>query len=99
MRFIVISTPKLPPPPDAVAAMIDAAERWQERYQSRFESFGLFPGGGGYGIVNADDEAELHRIMAQMPFGPFSSWEVRVVVDGATGWAQMREAIALRNAG
>jgi muconolactone delta-isomerase len=99
MRALVTSTPKVPPPPDAVIGMIDAAERWQERYASNFESFGLFPGGGGYGIVNVEDEAELHRMLAQMPFGPFSTWEIRVIVDGATGWGQMREAIAMRNAG
>ena len=99
MRVLVVSIPRQTPPPDLVAGMVDRSEAWQKRWSSRFESFGLFPGGGGYGVVNAADDAELHRIMAEMPFSPFNEVTIRPIVDGETGWQQMREAIAMRNAG
>lgn len=96
MRALVVSIPRQTPPPDVVLGMVDAAEAWQERWSGSLESFGLFPGGGGYGVVDVADEAELHRLMAEMPFSPFNEVTIRVIVDGATGWRQMREAIALR---
>ncbi len=94
MRFLVVATPKVPPPPDMIMSLIDRGEAWQQRYEDKLEAFGIFPGGGGFGIVDVKDEAELHRMMAEMPFAPFSDTQVRTFVDGATGWRQAREAVA-----
>ena len=94
MRFLVVATPKTAVPPDMVPMMIDRSEEWQQRYQGKLESFGLFPGGGGFGIVDVSDEAELHRIIVEMPFSPFSDHQIMAIVDGATGWRQSREAFA-----
>ena len=94
MRFLVTATPRTTVPPDMLVGMLDRAEDWQQRYNDRFESFGLFPGGGGFGVVDVRDEAELHRMMAEMPFAAFSDVQVRTFVDGATGWRQAKEAVA-----
>jgi muconolactone delta-isomerase len=96
MRFLVVATPKTTPPPDMIPMMIDRSEEWQQRYTDagKFEAFGLFPGGGGFAIADVADEAELHRMILEMPFSPFSDHQVTAIVDPATGWRQSREAIA-----
>jgi muconolactone delta-isomerase len=94
MRVLVIATPRTTAPPEMIMGLIDRAEEWHQRYEEKFESFGLFPGGGGFGVADVKDDAELHRMMAEMPFSMFSNVEVRSFVDGATGWRQAREAIA-----
>lgn len=99
MKFLVIGTPKFPAPPELVPGLIDAAEEWQKRNADKLETFGLFPGGGGVGIANVSDEAELHRMLLEMPFTPFSDYEIKVIVDAATAWKQAREAFAAMAAG
>ena len=94
MRFLVVATPKFPAPPEIVPALIDRAEQWQERYDDKLKVFGLFPGGGGFAVVDVSDEAELHRMISEMPFSPFSEHMIKPFVDGATGWRQAREAFA-----
>ena len=94
MRFLVVATPRTTPPPDMIASMIDRSEEWEHRYADRFEAFGLFPGGGGFAIADVSDEAELHRMIVEMPFSPFSNHEIKAIVDSATGWRQAREAFA-----
>jgi muconolactone delta-isomerase len=94
MRFLVVATPKFPAPPEMVSMLIDRAEEWQQRYADKLEAFGLFPGGGGFGIADVSDEAELHRIIAENPFTPFSDYEIKVIVDAPTAWKQAREAFA-----
>lgn len=94
MRFLVIATAKFPAPPEIVPGLIDAAEEWQKRYTDKFETFGLFPGGGGFGIADVSDEADLHRIILENPFTPFSEYEIKVIVDAPTAWRQAREAFA-----
>ena len=94
MRFLVVASPKTTPPPEIIPMMIDRSEEWQRRYEDKFEVFGLFPGGGGFAVADVTDEAELHRMIVEMPFSPFSDHDIRVIVDGATGWRQAREAFA-----
>ncbi len=94
MRFLVVVTPKHPVPPDRVLQMLDGLEAWQGRHSDKFEAFGLFPGGGGFGVVDIGDEAALHRVIAENPFTPFANTEIRVVVDGATGIKNAKEVFA-----
>jgi hypothetical protein len=95
MRFLVLSTPRATIPPELLPALVDRAEQWQERYSDHFPvGIGLFPGGGGFGILDAPDEATLHKIIAEMPFSPFSNIEVRAFVDSAIGWSNIRESLS-----
>jgi hypothetical protein len=94
MRFLVVATPKFPAPPEMVSTLIDRAEEWQQRYDDKFEAFGLFPGGGGFAIADVSDEAELHRMIIEMPFSVFSEHMIKPIVDAETGWRQSREAFA-----
>jgi hypothetical protein len=94
MRFLVVATPKTTPPPEMIPSMIDRSEEWQQRYTDKFETFGLFPGGGGFAVADVSDEAELHRMIIEMPFSPFSDHQIMAIVDPATGWRQSREAFA-----
>ena len=96
MRFLVVATPKTTPPPEMIPSMIDRSEEWQQRYADagKFEAFGLFPSGGGFAIADVSDEAELHRMILEMPFSPFSDHQITAIVDPATGWRQSREAFA-----
>jgi hypothetical protein len=94
MRFLVVATPKTLPPPEVIPSLIDRSEEWQQRYADSLEAFGLFPDGGGFGIVDVSDEAELHRVIVEMPWSPFSDHQIRAVVDPETGWRQNRAAIA-----
>lgn len=92
MKFLVVATPKTTAPPEMIPMMIDRSEEWQQRYEDKFEAFGLFPGGGGFAIADVADEAELHRMIVEMPFSPFSDHQILTIVDPATGWRQAREA-------
>ena len=94
MRFLVVATQKFPAPPEIGPGLIDAAEEWQKRYSDKLEVFGLVPGGGGFGIADVADEAELHRIVFENPFTPFSDYEIKVIVDAPTAWQQARDAFA-----
>ena len=64
-----------------------------ERYQDKFQAFGTFPGGGGFGVIEAADEAELNQLIMEMPFSWFSDVQVRPFVDGAQGLHQLKQAV------
>jgi hypothetical protein len=93
MRFLVVATPRGPAPPDMIATMIDRSEEWDQRYDDKFEASGLFPGGGGFAIVDVSDGAELHRMIVEHPFAAFSEILSMPIVENATGWRQTREAV------
>jgi muconolactone delta-isomerase len=54
---------------------------------------GTFPGGGGFGIIDASDYAELNQLILEMPFSWFSDVEVRPFVQGAEGLQQFKQAV------
>ena len=94
MRFLVVATPKFAAPPEMIVTMIDRSEEWHQRHDDKFEASGLFPGGGGFAIADVSDEAELHRMIVEHPFAPFSEIITRPIVDNATGYRQAREAFS-----
>ena len=93
MRVLVVGTPKFQVPPDQLPGIVDAAIAWHERYQDHFESFGIFPGGGGFGVVNVDDEVALNQMILEMPFSWFSDVEIRPAVEPSVGWQQLQQAV------
>jgi hypothetical protein len=93
MRALVIGTPKFQIPPDQLPAVVDGAISWYERHQDKFESFGTFPGGGGFGVVEVADEIELNQLIIEMPFSWFSDVEVRLFVPGVEGLHQFKQAV------
>src|SRR5262245_23538916 len=93
MRALVIGTPKFQIPPDQLPAVAEGALSWYERHQDKFEAFGTFPGGGGFGVVEVADEVELNQLIIEMPFSWFSEVEVRSFVPGAEGLQQFKLAI------
>jgi hypothetical protein len=86
MQFLVVARPRDPLPLEQIQILTDASKQWYERYKARFEAFGNFASGGGFGVVNAEDEQELFRIIWEMPFIPLSEVTVDVVWPGAAGF-------------
>ena len=94
MRIVVITRPKFPVPPDQLPPLMQAFAAWRERYRPMMETFEFFAGGGGgFGVVNAPDEATLNQIMLEYPFTAFSDNEIRPVLDGDKALAQWQAAL------
>jgi muconolactone delta-isomerase len=72
---------------------------WLERYSGRMSALEFFIGGGGFGVIDIDDSAELHRIISEHPFTPFADVEIRPVVEPQAAMANLREVSAARAAG
>ncbi|HEV2753981.1 MAG TPA: DUF3303 family protein [Solirubrobacteraceae bacterium] len=94
MRVAVIYRPRQAPPPDQLPAMFQGLAEWVQRYRGRMESLNFFVGGGGFGVLDMDDSAELHRMLAEHPFTPFADVEVRPVVDAETALTVLQEVFA-----
>ena len=99
MRVAVIYRPKSAPPPDLLPQLFQAMGEWVGRYSNRMETIQFFVGGGGFGIIDVDDAAELHRLTAEHPFTPFADVEIRPVVPAETALRNLQEAFAARPAG
>ena len=82
MRASVYVTPKAPAPPEHLPGLIQLFTDWRAQHRSKFEVFEFFAGGGGLGILNVSDEAELHQMMMGFPFGPYSDVDIRPIVNG-----------------
>jgi len=94
MRLLVVSTPRGEIPPERLPPLLDAMLEWYDRYQGKLDAFGSFIGGGGFGVVDVADENELHQMMLEMPFSPFSNTEIRPFVADAAGIHRAKEAFA-----
>ncbi len=84
MKFLIISSPKHPFPPEAVSGLMDAMVAWVNKYteSGKFEATWTLAGqAGGGAIVNVDSLEELDGIMIEFPFGPFAEVEVHAIVD------------------
>ena len=99
MRVAIIYRPKDPPPVEAIGMLTQRMGAWVEKYSGRISPLEFFVGGGGFGVIDVDDSAELHRIVAEHPFTPFADVEFRPVVDPASALANLRELAAARAAG
>ncbi len=84
MRFLVITNPKHPVPPELAVVLSDAMLGWMTKIKESGKLETLFgytgiPGGGC--ILNVDSAEEANSIILEFPFGPFSDVQVHVVVD------------------
>lgn len=74
--------------------LLQGTRDWFHRHQDSFRAFGTFPGGGGFGVVSVDDNASLHRMMAELPFAPFSDTRIDPFVEGDEGFVIAQEVFA-----
>jgi len=98
MRVAIIYRPKSPAPLEAIPALMQAMAAWVEKYGNRISPLEFFAAGGGYGVIDVDDSAELHRILAEHPFTPYADVEIRPVLSPAAAMENLREAFAARTA-
>jgi hypothetical protein len=96
MKIAVTYRPRSTPPLEAAPMMMDGLEQWLKAYEDKFEFVYFFGGGGGFGVGDFEDSAEVQKMMAEHPFTLFSDVEVKVVLDGATAIANLKAAMAAR---
>jgi Domain of unknown function (DUF3303) len=96
MRTAVIYRPRQAPPLDQLPGLIQELADWIQRYRDRIDSLNFFAGGGGLGITDTDDSAELQRMLAENPFTIFADVEIRPVVDVDAALRNLHEAYAAR---
>jgi hypothetical protein len=83
VQYLVVAGPRAF---DQIQMLTEAAKRWYERYRTKFEASGNFVSGGGFGVVNAEDEQELSHMTWEKPFIPLSDVTVHAVWPGAGGF-------------
>ena len=96
MRFLVVTKPKHPAPPEMVLGLADAMTPWINKYtgNKKIEQAWGFAGiAGGFGIANVNSFEELDAIMMEFPFGPLSEIEIYPLVDVLGSVQRMKQAI------
>lgn len=76
--------------------LLEALGQWVEKYEGRFSTLEFFVGGGGFGVIDVADSAELQRIAAENPFTPFSEVEIRPVVEPGVAIEALSDVLAAR---
>ncbi len=99
MRVAVIYRPKSPPPPEAMPVLMQRMGAWVEEYQGKMSTMEFFGGGGGFGVLDVGDSAELHRMIGAHPFTPFAEIEIRPVVEPGQAMQITRELFAQATGG
>lgn len=96
MKFLVISRPKHPVPPERSLALIDAFSAWIDKYTAagKLESTWTFAGTrAGGGIANVNSAEELDAIVSEYPFAAFSDLETYPLVDAKQSIQQLKKYI------
>jgi Domain of unknown function (DUF3303) len=96
MKIVVIYRPRHTPPFEAIPGMFEGVAEWIEKYGDRFESLYFFAGGGGIGIADVDDSAELQRMTAEHPFTIYADIEFYPAIDPETALKTLRDSLAPR---
>lgn len=95
MRVSIYVTPRATAPEELMPSLIQRFVEWRAQHRAKFEAFEFFAGaGGGMGILNVADEADLHLTMMGFPFGPYSNVDVRPIVDGDVALGHYQAMIA-----
>ncbi len=92
MRFAIIYRPKDPPSAEQMPEVIQKMAEWGQKHGGKMDTFEFFIGGGGLGVLDIDDAAELARMITENPFTVHSEVEIKPLVDPATGIAITQEA-------
>ena len=83
MRFLVVTKPQFPIPPEAVDGLIDELAGWASKWtgQGKLEQVWGFAGFHGIGgIFNVDSLEELDAVIGEFPFWIFSEAEIRPLI-------------------
>jgi hypothetical protein len=99
MKVLITVNAKHPVPPEMMPGLIQGFIDWRARYRSQMESFYFWAGGGGGGgIINAADEASLHRMMLEFPFAFFSDINAQPIVEGDVALQNFQAAVQMMTA-
>ena len=96
MKHAVIYSPKTPPPAEMLPDMFAGTSAWVEKYGPKMETLYFFAGGGGLGVVDVADSAELQRMLAEHPFTTYVDVSIRPVVEPAVALSTLQEVAAAR---
>jgi hypothetical protein len=81
MHTCVTYRPRNPAPPELLPMLVEGSKQWLDRYGDRFQTLWFFPQGGGFGVSEITDEAEIMEIMAYNPFTPYCDVDVQICVE------------------
>jgi muconolactone delta-isomerase len=88
MRFLVTTWSKQNAGPEMLLALAEPMIAWAAKLKKagkievEWSNAGK-PGGGA--IINVNSLEELNQIMAEMPFGAISKWELTPIIEMETG--------------
>ena len=102
IRFLVISKPQFPVPPEMALGLFDAMVAWVTKYKGSGkieQAWSYAGGGGGGGIANVESLEELDAFMAEYPFGPFSETKYIPLVDVVPSLQRFKQAMQAMMAG
>jgi hypothetical protein len=95
MRFLVLADPGTTQIPDDLLPSLFAAEKeWRDRYADRLDFYAWFAAGGGTGIIDVDDAETLTEAIYTHPFSPYSTTEVRALVDADVAASRLQALLA-----
>ena len=84
MRYLVLTKPLFPWPPDKVGAFMESLIAWGRKYQAigQMEDIWCYSGKpGGGGILNVQSHDEFNNIMIEFPLFQFSDTECIPISD------------------
>lgn len=79
--------------------LMQGMSAWLGEYGNRFSTIEFFVGGGGFGVLDVSDSADLQRMVAANPFSPFSEVEIRPVVEPGEAMEILQEVFAQASPG
>src|SRR3954454_22009137 len=85
MHNCITYKPRSAPPAEMLPMMLEGTKQWIDKYGEKFDSLWWFPEGGGIGLLEVDDEAELMQLMAEHPWTAYCEVEVHACIDPRTG--------------
>jgi hypothetical protein len=95
MRFMIVIRNQHPVALQDMPPLVDGFVSWWDHYRDKWLAAGFFPGAdGGGGICEVADEVELHKMMQEWPFAPFSRMDIYPLVDMDVSLSQWKALLA-----